>query len=1140
VYTRKKESKFGFHATSITHVKAVMVNIRRLRVLTPSSLNVKYVVIVPISKLGLMQTYKNEADIVTHGYNQMNGPNGYYRESMAKLLIWNLVEYKRVVYMDSDAIVVKPLHPLFFLPNAHLASPVAYWENENCITGALLIAQPSTSLYKSLASHIDKVVAQGRTEMDLLNRYFQRILPHSSHSKNFPSVLMLPGHILALSLHFRTNIHGYGTSNKMDATDVFPDTNELENEAWIVHFSGGPKPWSRNRDHWIKQGKKATTKHFAKYNLMFLDEYDSETTSLKSSLISSTQRRAFAFHATTREEIQAVMVNVRRLRETTPKSFSVSYIVLVPESKKNDKFPDGLVIVPYNDADTRARLHLFRLERDYDKIIYVDTRTLILKPLYTLFSLPDAPLASSSAYWESENRFAESLLIVRPSNALFKTFSQNKNSYDMNVLIQHFEHRLPSSRNFPDVLMLPGHFVVTESSLDDMKDVFEMTLKELESEASIIRFTSDPWISSSSFRLLKSERVKRYYKIFQEEYSSSSSTHHSHVEEKKRTSNTDSSSRATTITVGVPAILEDMKTLQYLIDSVEKQTVLPDEIVIYMTGSTSKSPSVFKQSTNIPVRIFTEATKKMSGYSRNRVMEKASSKFVMFCDADDMMHPRRVEMVKDNLRKGYTLVLNGHQDPPFDQVLSSDVSTHEDLVRSAHTTNTRSPLLPKSPSGVTHGHPTVSREIGLKHMYKENFHGGEDTEFLHRLLLSGDVRAIFLHARLTFSYPRAWKGKRISIQSSISAPPPPSPPPRHKSVGSQNKYLQFPNQDIYGRCDLGGEPIMLSEAERACELDPLCKSFVEVEGMVYLKSCVMPDPIPKQGHTLYVQSRFYSGSQEHIPLPNPEKQFRPPSSVSSVTASSNNNKVSSAIASLNNEDHIKETQVLHEANAVRIILQYKPYKLEYPHFVSLVHETEMMENRGKRGPHPLYPTHEILSVAAEPEQLVGEIKIISNGQYSGAFDDCGYKSKYTRFGPYNKKSPKHFKVLVPLLVPGSNSFQHFVDGLLPKLIQAWNVLQQYPDAVIGLNPTIASRVIVALLNKLGFKQSQFVNIGTGTVTADTLILACKCPPLHPGLWTKARSLLGTNRTERGRNIIFLDRKRASFLPFFHLTHFICS
>ena len=229
---------FGFHATSNQHVKAVMVNIRRLRVLTPSSLNKVCDYRTEIEKKHGEGYF--EDDIVIHPYNQMNGPNGYYRESMAKLLIWNLVEYERVVYMDSDAIVVKPLHPLFFLPDAS-ASPIAYWENENCFTGALLIAKPFASLYKSLEAKIDQVVAQGRTEMDLLNRYFHRILPHSSHSKNFPSVLMLPGHVLALTLHFRTRVHGYGTTNKMDATDVV-DTDELESEAWIVHFLGGPKP----------------------------------------------------------------------------------------------------------------------------------------------------------------------------------------------------------------------------------------------------------------------------------------------------------------------------------------------------------------------------------------------------------------------------------------------------------------------------------------------------------------------------------------------------------------------------------------------------------------------------------------------------------------------------------------------------------------------------------------------------------------------------------------------------------------------------------------------------------------------------------------------------------------------------------
>ena len=210
------------------------MNIRRLRVLTPISLNVKYVILLPQSKKGLMKSYENEHDVVIHLYKKMNGPSGYYQESMAKLLIFNLIEFDRVVYMDSDAIVVKPLHPLFFLPNVPLASPVAYWENENCFTTALLIAKPSRELFNTLLSRVDQVVKAGRTEMDLLNQFFARIRPKSVHSKNFPSVLMLPGHILALTLHFRTDIHGYSETNKRDAKDVFPDTDKLENDAWIV------------------------------------------------------------------------------------------------------------------------------------------------------------------------------------------------------------------------------------------------------------------------------------------------------------------------------------------------------------------------------------------------------------------------------------------------------------------------------------------------------------------------------------------------------------------------------------------------------------------------------------------------------------------------------------------------------------------------------------------------------------------------------------------------------------------------------------------------------------------------------------------------------------------------------------------
>jgi hypothetical protein len=77
---------------------------------------------------------------------------------------------------------------------------------------------------------------------------------------------------------------------------------------------------------------------------------------------------------------------------------------------------------------------------------------------------------------------------------------------------------------------------------------------------------------------------------------------------------------------------------------------------------------------------------------------------------------------------------------------------------------------------------------------------------------------------------------------------------------SKSLYVSLSNRDIRGRCDIGEVPIKLSKAERACEQDHLCKAFVEVEGMVYLKSCAVPDPIPNQGRTLYVHRQFYSGS----------------------------------------------------------------------------------------------------------------------------------------------------------------------------------------------------------------------------------------------------------------------------------------
>lgn len=468
---------YAFHATSEPHLAAVMVNARRLQRWAPASMDIDYVVIVPSAA-------RFEIPPLLTGllYSQLPGPSGYYRESMAKLLIFKMVQYERVVYLDADALVLRSLHQFFDLPSAPLASALAYWENENCFTGALLVAKPDEGMYGEMMGRVPAIVREGRTEMDLLNRFFEHRL--GRHSKTFPRVLMLPGTTLVLSSHFYDMKHAY-RRDKSFGVPMFSDLDALAAGAAIVHFSGDAKPWQRSKLYWEQKARQAVSSHYLRFVFEFLDEYQ--------------------------------------------------------------------------DA---------------------------LRPI--------------------------------------------------------------------------------------------------------------------------------------------------------------------TITVCMPAISEDVATLDAVLRSVDAQTHQPDEIVVYITGV--DSPPV--GTARAPLRILSEPLQRTSGYSRNRCMEQASSAFVMFVDADDQLHPSRVRIVRGYLNSGHTLVLHGHSDFLAAEHLEPRTVAHSELVHSARTTSPRTPLLPDSTSGVTHGHPIVKTSLGMKIKYDESFHGGEDAEFLHRVLLSGTARAVFLLAKLTIVTPR--------------------------------------------------------------------------------------------------------------------------------------------------------------------------------------------------------------------------------------------------------------------------------------------------------------------------------------------------------------------------------------------------
>ena len=478
---------------------------------------------------------------------------------------------------------------------------------------------------------------------------------------------------------------------------------------------------------------------------------------------------AYVFHATSSAHLRAVAVNVKRLQKWTPANLEIDYVVIVPHSLT---VPTHYQLTPHVHetaingprgyyAHSMEKLITFNLTA-YNRIVYMDADALVLKPLHSLFTLPNVSLAASLAYWENENCFTAAFMVITPNRMLYKQLIArvdtvaNRGQTEMDLLNQFFQHHLGGhSKIFPNVLILPGSMLVLSNhfytnvqgyitfekfgATNILPDTTAMA-----NSAWIVHFSGDvkPWQKSREAWLQKSANaISPHYGTFIMDF----------LREYDAIQNT---APAADITVCVPAMARDVPLIPALLQSIAAQTQMPAEVVIYLTGVDIVSKWSIKGH-NTPVRIFTEPTLKLSGYSRNACIKRARASFVMFVDGDDQLHPERVQRVQSFIRKGYTLILNGHSDFVPDPTLSDIVVPHSILIKTAVQTAYRMPLLATSPVGITHGHPTILRTIALKHSYKETFHGGEDAEFLQRILKLGAVNAVFLHAKLSVTFPRS-------------------------------------------------------------------------------------------------------------------------------------------------------------------------------------------------------------------------------------------------------------------------------------------------------------------------------------------------------------------------------------------------
>lgn len=113
------------------------------------------------------------------------------------------------------------------------------------------------------------------------------------------------------------------------------------------------------------------------------------------------------------------------------------------------------------------------------------------------------------------------------------------------------------------------------------------------------------------------------------------------------------------IGVAIPCYIGHIEQLQVLLDSIAAQTRLPDKVVV-SCSSTAEMPPEFSQY-DFDLQIVCDPMRRNTAQNRNIAAQRLDTDVITFFDADDVMHPQRIEFVEKAFLGGADIVLHNFE-----------------------------------------------------------------------------------------------------------------------------------------------------------------------------------------------------------------------------------------------------------------------------------------------------------------------------------------------------------------------------------------------------------------------------------------------------------------------------------------------
>jgi glycosyltransferase involved in cell wall biosynthesis len=196
-----------------------------------------------------------------------------------------------------------------------------------------------------------------------------------------------------------------------------------------------------------------------------------------------------------------------------------------------------------------------------------------------------------------------------------------------------------------------------------------------------------------------------------------------------------------TIGVAIPCYKHHIPHLKRCLDSIEAQTVKPTEVIVACSSSKSSDIPFSSYNYSFALRILPRPERYNAAENRNYAAQFITADIVSFFDADDEMHPQRLEAIRQAF----------HQYPGLDIVLHSFLEGEETKRPFEHhsTFDFKPQTLKKAPTGcaiyapnwnarIHHAQVSVNRFILGRIQFKED-PGNERRE---DAIFCGDVLAM--------------------------------------------------------------------------------------------------------------------------------------------------------------------------------------------------------------------------------------------------------------------------------------------------------------------------------------------------------------------------------------------------------------